>query len=625
MILQFLNIKVHNFFCYADAELNLNEMGYTIVSGKNNSSIDNAISNGSGKSSIFNAICFALTGETAQGLSNNVENIYTDTNDCWVELKFRADSDLFVLRRIKAPKTDLKIYINGEDRSGKGTRESQQLLKNYLPDLSAQLVGSIIILGQGLPYRFTYNTPGARKYLLENLTKSDFMVQSIKDKLDSRKETLKQLLRESEDKSISNLTQIKIYTEQLNKLLKDLDEYSFYSSESSLDDTIENIDESIKNYQIEIEQLDSKLNKLNSDLITINNKKTNIIDSEREVYLKDRKELKDEIVKFTNLYSDTRLKWSRVKNTLDQMTKLTTGICPTCGQHVNVTEEHSHELKKLIKEENSLKIEVDQLDNKVTIAKNNSIVRENEYNSVLNEKLKECDAELEKITTEKVGLEKLLNTKTSLLNSLFYEKSKVISLKTNYSKLIEEIDVINSKLDKLNSDEAIIENNIKIINERISVVQNLITLAKREFRSVLLSNVIKYLDRKVKEYSKVVFGSELICIKTDDNYIDVMFNNKYYEALSGGEKQKVDIIIQLALKDLLSTQFNVHSNILVCDEVLDNLDAKGVEAIITILQTQTDIESIFFITHHAESLNFSYDRLISVVKNNDGISNIFIS
>ncbi len=82
MILRFSNVRVHNFFCYSDAELSLKEMGYAIVSGKNSMDTDGAVSNGSGKSSIFNAICFALTGETAQGLSNNVENIYTDPNDC---------------------------------------------------------------------------------------------------------------------------------------------------------------------------------------------------------------------------------------------------------------------------------------------------------------------------------------------------------------------------------------------------------------------------------------------------------------------------------------------------------------------------------------------------------------
>ena len=218
MILYFSKVRVHNFFCYADAELDLCNMGYSIVSGKNNMESDGALSNGSGKSSIFNAICYALTGETAQGLSNNIENIYTDPDDCWVEVEFKADNDDFLIRRSKTPRPDMKIYINGEDKSGKGIRESQQLLRNYLPDLTSQLIGSIIILGQGVPYRFTYNTPSARKTLLESLTKSDYMVQSIKDKLDARKEELRQQLRSYEDKNVANNTQIKIYTERFEKL-----------------------------------------------------------------------------------------------------------------------------------------------------------------------------------------------------------------------------------------------------------------------------------------------------------------------------------------------------------------------------------------------------------------------
>ena len=81
MYLHFSKVVLHNFFSYADAELSLEDSGYVIVSGKNNMPSDNAVSNGSGKSSIFNAVCFALTGETIQGLSNNVENIYSNPND----------------------------------------------------------------------------------------------------------------------------------------------------------------------------------------------------------------------------------------------------------------------------------------------------------------------------------------------------------------------------------------------------------------------------------------------------------------------------------------------------------------------------------------------------------------
>ena len=36
MILRFSKVRLHNFFCYSDAELNLEDMGYAIVSGRNN-------------------------------------------------------------------------------------------------------------------------------------------------------------------------------------------------------------------------------------------------------------------------------------------------------------------------------------------------------------------------------------------------------------------------------------------------------------------------------------------------------------------------------------------------------------------------------------------------------------
>ena len=44
-------------------------------SGQNNYKKDNALSNGSGKSFLWNAICYVLTGETVNGLHTNLKNI----------------------------------------------------------------------------------------------------------------------------------------------------------------------------------------------------------------------------------------------------------------------------------------------------------------------------------------------------------------------------------------------------------------------------------------------------------------------------------------------------------------------------------------------------------------------
>ena len=622
MILRFSKVRLHNFFCYSDAELNLEDMGYAIVSGRNNMELDGAISNGSGKSSIFNAICYALTGETAQGLSNNVENIYTDPNDCWVEVEFTADNDEFIVRRYKTPRTDMTILINGEDRSGKGIRESQQLLRSFLPELTSQLIGSIIILGQGLPYRFTYNTPSARKTLLESLTKSDYMVQTIKDKLDNRKEELRLQLRSYEDMNVANVTQTKIYSERLTKLNKELEEYNECSSDGNIEESIEEINDSISHYEKILKSLNKKKLNLDSKIDLLLSDKMNVINEGNRI-LSDK--LNPVEIKLSELRSRLVDEKSNEKQLEKEINKLESivDVCPTCGQ--KIPDVHKIDTTDLKNKLNGVKLitkslfeDVDKLNaEKTSISEN--------HTSSMNETLSKYDNSVNAI---KKQIE-LLDTDICNTNKLFQidteEKSRLVHVQENYTKVVNEILEINNILDKLSQDKSEIDQNIRDTNEHLNVVQSLITLAKREFRSALLVNVVAYMDRKAKEYARDVFGYENLSIVVNDNYIDVIFNNKYYEALSGGEKQKVDIIIQLALRDLLSNQLNIHSNILVLDEGLDFLDSKGSEAVLNLIQSRlTDVESVFIISHHVEELNISYDTEIIVEKGSDGISNISI-
>ena len=67
MKIKFEKVVLHNFLSFGDAELTLSDRGYSVVKGVNNNPKDSAISNGSGKSSIWSAISYALTGETIQG------------------------------------------------------------------------------------------------------------------------------------------------------------------------------------------------------------------------------------------------------------------------------------------------------------------------------------------------------------------------------------------------------------------------------------------------------------------------------------------------------------------------------------------------------------------------------
>ena len=148
------------------------------------------------------------------------------------------------------------------------------------------------------------------------------------------------------------------------------------------------------------------------------------------------------------------------------------------------------------------------------------------------------------------------------------------------------------------------------------------TLVKREFRGYLLSNVISFLDNKAKLYCNDVFGHSYISFELDGNNVSISFNKKEYEQLSGGEKQKVDVIIQLAIRDMLCKYLNFSSNIFVFDEIFDNVDEAGSEKILNLLSTRlNDVTSIYIVTHHS-SIQIPVDREITVIKDSTGISKI---
>ena len=188
MRVRFDKIKISNFLSIGNAEIDLSVNGYTLVSGINNCSSDDAKSNGSGKSSIWEALSWVLTGATTRGMTKNISNIYTG-DGALVELFFTVDNDKYRILRARDHsewKTNLKFYINGEDKSGKGLRDTEEIMKKYLPYFHEQLINSVIILGQGLPQRFSNNTPSGRKAVLENLSETDFMLIDLKNRITKR-------------------------------------------------------------------------------------------------------------------------------------------------------------------------------------------------------------------------------------------------------------------------------------------------------------------------------------------------------------------------------------------------------------------------------------------------------
>ena len=191
------------------------------------------------------------------------------------------------------------------------------------------------------------------------------------------------------------------------------------------------------------------------------------------------------------------------------------------------------------------------------------------------------------------------------------------------NNLFDEIRKQEAKLVELEAQQRKLEEEEILINQHIAIVNKFETIIKRDFRGYLLQDIIVYIDKRSKDYCKTIFNTDLIDFALDGNNISITYNGKSYEALSGGERQKVDIIVQFAIRDMLCAYTGFHTNIIVLDEIFDNLDDTGSKQVIDLISHQlTDISAIFIISHHAKELNLPYDRELIIRKDENGVSNL---
>lgn len=619
-MIQFKKITVHNFGSYAHAELDLQNKGFCLVSGQNNCIKDGAASNGSGKTQIFNAICYALTGETVSGIKSGLKNINVEEADGWVELEFNYNKDQYTITRVLAPKADMKILKNDVDISGKGIRESEKKLTEVLPEITKDLITSTIIMGQGNVNRFSSFSPSGRKELLEKLTKSDFMIEDLKSRICNRQSELSTKIREYEDSLIANNTQLNISNNKLAGLRKELSERAMPDFNTILNQL--NIEQLTLNSQLDAlktegDSLDSQLQAVSADLIRLTEAKATENAEELAMYNKKYSELSVEKNTIT-LKRETLLK--EIKRL-----KAITDACPTCGQKLPNIQKPSTSRQEL---------EVQQLDEQLKVNTENF----NKANNIHQQYLIEIDnrhkQKLDAANINAANVRALLKTKRDQENQLKYQLENIQAQINRQlydqqhwaqytNKLENDISTYEQEVASITNIISITTSAKNELLEHLAVIKRMDTLVKRDFRGYLLTNIITYLDKKAKEYCNIVFGTTELSLTLNGNALDITYCGKVFDLLSGGEKQRVDLILQLAIRDMLITYLDLNANILVLDEITDFLDKKSCKAVMSLLENALQtVESVFIISHHDETLEIPIDHKTTVVKNVYGISEL---
>ena len=565
------SIEIKDFLSIGKASVSLGDQGLVLVSGINNESPVTQ-SNGSGKSSIFDAIFWAFTGETIRG-SSNVVNEKSDTG-CLCRLCFHDEHSNYVIERSKVGSTSgLKFYVDEELVSDQVKKGQEMINQRFEVISDPSVLGSIVLLGQGLPYRFSSLSPSKRKDLLESTSKSSSQVDELKTKLDIENETHVSLR--------DRYKQEKSKTEGLI---------------SGLENTLEVIKEYISSKKSP-EEVSSEINKISSLIGSLY--------SEEDSLSQSIEGLTSKLDKISPIISSCteylpRLNAKRLE-IISKLSGIKSGLCPTCGRPFEVSEESLSLKTQLESDLGEVQAQIEVLTNKIDSA---------------NKESSEINSEITRYRSRILEIKSQISAYESKIQELKEKENESINLidqkESVLSKITEYKIVLNDLSDKIKTEE-----------EYIEVIQYFERLISREFKGYVLEEVINYISSRSEYYSGYLFsGSKRIKVSLSGNRIDICLDDRSYENLSGGERQRADLAVQFALRDMLVVTTGFSCNILVLDEVFDNLDEQGSTSLMNLITNEfSDLSSIFIITHHAD-IDVPHDKEILVTKDSGGISTV---
>ena len=619
MRLSFINVTIHDFMSLHNVSLDLKNAGFTLVKGTNTNTADSAYSNGSGKSSLFEAIIWCLTGETLRGTKDVVNKNSKDGT--YVTVEFTFDNSHFCIRRSKDHveyKTNLYIEKDFTDISGKGIRDTEKIFKDILPDITVNFLGSVILLGQGLPVRFTQNSPSGRKDVLEQLSKSDFMIEDLKSRVSKRETFLKSSLRQLENELLVLESTIKLSVQQKQDAEQKL---STLVDASKLTEQVDSIVQELASLKL---STTTDKNSTEDTRVQLLQHKVDLQNQLLQVKQEIDSRFSQSTYSVTQEIQHLQTRATILKDTIYKVESIQ-DVCPTCGrklddvhkpcidterqEYSSVTEALSRKLK-----------EKEQLDKDRCKAQQQAEEDTRKTILTIDEKL----SQLKQQEDAKVAQEKQIQNRiTYLTNSKDSLEKQIAESEFIRKTLTDTIITCEEAITKFSEEISVKESLRQNMQDRLTIQNKFSTYLKRDFRGYLLTNVIDYLNNRVKDYSKDVFDSEVVEFILSGNNILIKYAGRDYENLSGGERQKVDLIVQFSIRDMLSSYRGFSSSILVMDEIFDNIDSTGCSKIIDLISKRfNDVESIYIISHHAEVLNIPVDSTIHIVKDSSGNSTL---
>jgi len=538
---------------------------------------DTGSRNGTGKTTIINALSYGLYGQALTNIKK--ENLINKINNkhMLVTVEFEKNNLNYRIERGRKPNV-LKLFVNNkeitaeqsEDESQGDSRETQKSIEQML-EMSHTMFKHLVALN-------TYTEP----FLAMRAADQREVIEQLLGitLLSAKAEELKNKIKEGKDLISKETFRIEGIKSANDNVQKSIDSLKIKSSawESKHDQELESLGRAIVN----LEAVD-----IEAELVSHNKLKVWLDNNNKLVSLRKQQATLETAV----LQAE-----KTVKKYTSEIDKLKDKRCHACEQEL-----HDHKHKEMLDDALKFKAEAEQYALKVV----------NDYGIVVNE--------IEKIGRQDKKPSTFYDTEAEALG----HKNNLENLEKALIQKSEESNPYEEQILEL-KDTAIQEIDWTSVNE-LTRVQNhqefllkLLTNKDSFIRKRIIDQNLTYLNKRLSYYidklglpHRVIFQNDL-SVEITQLGQDLDFDN-----LSRGERNRLILSMSFAFRDVWEGLYQP-INLLFIDELVDaGMDAAGVESALAVLKKMgRERNKNIYLISHKDELQGRVNNVLRVIKEN---------
>jgi DNA repair exonuclease SbcCD ATPase subunit len=557
----FENIKWKNFLSTGNVytKINLSKNKNTLIIGEN----------GAGKSTILDALTFALYNKPFRKINKGqLVNSINDKNAV-VELEFSLYKNKYKIVRGIKPNI-FEVYKNNDlINQNADSKDYQEYLEKHILKIGYKSFCQVVVLGSATFLPFMQLPAAQRREIVETLLDLQIfttMNSVLKDKVQKNKEDFirtEEQKRNVEEKIII----IKKYIEKIEQESKE--------SVENKEKEIEKIDEIIASKKEELKKVEKEYHELSQDISNdkkITNENTNLLLLREKINSKI--DMVSEEIKFLETNDD----------------------CPTCKQRI----EESFKLESIDDKNDKLKEYKDGL-------------------FILKEKIYNNEKEMQSLNESKEKLSKVKDRFRDISFDLSSTERMKKSIEAEIKSIKKKESTISNEEIKDSEEELVKINDIynELVKKKDLYSASSVLLKDNGIKSRIIKKYIPIINKLINKYlSDLNF---FVKFELDEEFNEVIKSRHRdefsYSSFSEGERMKINLSILFTWRMISQLRNSINTNLLIMDEVFDSsLDSEATEDFMKLLNEFGDKTNVFIISHKTEQLNEKFDNIIRFKK-----------